>query len=410
MVAAAIEAEFEAARESAGHDTDPMLLRPTFDDDGQRVGSASVPPLISFGEAYQRYLDDPTRSWSPSTREAYETCRRVAVSVIGEHRPMASLGRTDCRELLDVLRFLPRNASKLFPRLTPRQASEQAKQSAGISIISAANANAILGNLSTFFNWAVNEELLGKNPTRGLRLPDTVAKRDKRFPFSSEQLKRIFNAPLYVGCLDGERGYNKLGPERPHNARFWIPLIALHTGARLGEICQLDVTDIRLVRGIPCMVVSATSQVGSRDKRLKTGASDRVIPLHQRLLDCGLLAFAEQKRRDGATKLFDDIEVGNTGSRSVAFSKWFTQFLRNCEARRERTSFHSFRHNFRDELRSARIDHDIAMLLGGWTTGGTSRAVSENYGSGHQVEALHHAVAKLSFSAIDLQHLALHAR
>jgi hypothetical protein len=41
---------------------------------------------------------------------------------------------------------------------------------------------------------------------RGLRIPDEVAKRDKRNPFSPEQLRAIFNAPLYRGCLDGERG------------------------------------------------------------------------------------------------------------------------------------------------------------------------------------------------------------
>ena len=37
-------------------------------------------------------------------------------------------------------------------------------------------------------------------------MPDPVNKRDKRLPFSREQLHAIFNAPLYRGCSDGERG------------------------------------------------------------------------------------------------------------------------------------------------------------------------------------------------------------
>jgi integrase len=115
--------------------------------------------------------------------------------------------------------------------------------------------------------------------------------------------------------------------------------------------------------------VSLRSLNGTTDKQLKTTASDRLIPVHPILIECGLLHFAEAKRRAGEKKLFDDIETGSTGSRPVAFSKWFTQFLRACGAQRSRTSFHSFRHNFRDELRAARIDHDIALLLGGWTTG-----------------------------------------
>ena len=146
-------------------------------------------------------------------------------------------------------------------------------------MISAANANVNLANLSSFLNWAVNEELLVRNPMRGLRLPDEVGKRDKRHPFSAEQLRLIFNAPLYRGCQDGERGYAKPGNHRPQSSRFWVPLIAIHSGLRLGEITQLDVADIRSLDGIQCFVISDTSLVGCSDKSLKTGASERVVPI-----------------------------------------------------------------------------------------------------------------------------------
>jgi len=239
--------------------------------------------------------------------------------------------------MLDVLRFLPANAGKLFPKLSPREASERARLRGDIRVISAANANSLMSNMSSFLNWAVNEELITRNPARGPRLPDPINKRDKRLPFSSDQLQAIFNAPLFRGCVDGGRGYNKVGDRRPRNARFWVPLIALFTGARLGEICQLDTTDVRTVDGVDCIVVSLRSLVGSTDKQLKTTASDRLIPIHPTLIDCGLLRFAEAKRQAGEKKLFDDIEIGSTGSRPVAFSKWFTQFLRACGAQRSRT-------------------------------------------------------------------------
>ena len=223
---------------------------------------------------------------------------------------MSSLSRVHCRDLLDVLRFLPSNASKRFPKLSPRQASERAREVSGIATISVANANSIMSNLSTFLNWAVNEEMLMRNPARGLRMPDQVAKRDKRLPFSPEQLRIIFDAPLYRGCLDGERGYAKQGNQRPRNARFWVPLIALFTGARLGEICQLDVADVCRVDGIDCFAITQATLVGSTDKRLKTGASERSIPIHPVLIRCGLLHFVNEKRRDGETKMFGDIESG----------------------------------------------------------------------------------------------------
>jgi integrase len=417
-VVARIEMEIEQSRARAGMTVDETLILPLRDDPPVHPVAIPLAPTTSveslrpltFGAAYRNYIDDPTRAWTANTREAYETCRKLAIAVIGEAVPIASISRTHCRDFLDVLRFLPANAGKLFPKHSPREASERARKHSGIKIISAANANSLMSNMSSFLNWAVNEELIARNPARGLRLPDPVNKRDKRLPFAGEQLHAIFNAPLFRGCVDGERGYNKVGNQHPRNARFWVPLIALFSGARLGEICQLDVTDIRTVDGISCIVVSQRSLVGSTDKQLKTSASDRLIPVHPTLIDCGLLHFAEGKRKAGKTKLFDDIETGSTGSRPVAFSKWFTQFLRACGAQQRRTSFHSFRHNFRDELRAARVDHDIAMLLGGWTTGSSRTAVSENYGSGYRVEALNEAMVRLAFEHVDVRHLALTAR
>ena len=164
-------------------------------------------------------------------------------------------------------------------------------------MISAANANVNLANLSSFLNWAVNEELLDRNPMRGLRLPDNVGKRDKRHPFSAEQLRSIFNAPLYRGCQDGDRGYAKPGNHHPRNFRVWVTLLALHSGMRLGEITQLDVADIRSFEGIPCFVISEASLVGCSDKNLKTGASERIVPIHRSLIECGFLDYVEEQRK-----------------------------------------------------------------------------------------------------------------
>lgn len=421
---AQVEAEIEHSRWMAGLPHDQTLFEPSPDDAAARRPTirdtapieqvATTPPVqpssLTFGDAYERYLADPTQAWSARTRETYETSRKLAISVIGKDVPMHTLARAHCRDYIDVLRFMPRNAAKRFPKLPARQAADRARKRGDTDLISAANANACIANLSTFLNWAVNEELLGRNPIRGLRLPDETAKKDKRFPFSPEQLRAIFDAPLYRGCLDGERGYAKPGDERPRNARFWVPLIGLHTGMRLNEICQLDVADVRMVDGIRCFVITGDSIAGSSDKNLKTDASERLMPIHQKLIDCGLLHFVEEKRRSGQMKLFEEIDPGTKGVRAVAFSKWFTQFLRSCGAYQPRTCFHSFRHNFRDELRDARVDHDLAMALGGWTSGSGKRGASENYGNGHRVGALNEAVSALTFRDIDISHLAWNAR
>ena len=212
-VSADLIAEIERARADAGLTADETLVRPCPDDPINPSGRTMAPPPtpesptpLTLAEAYRRYIDDPTRAWSSSTREAYETIRKLAIAVLGASTPVVAVSRAHCRDLLDVLRFLPANASKRFPKLTPRAAAELARTRGDIRTISAANANSLMSNMSSFLNWCVAEEVIGRNPARGLRLPDPVSKRDKRSPFSKNQLHAIFNAPLYVGCVDGDRG------------------------------------------------------------------------------------------------------------------------------------------------------------------------------------------------------------
>ena len=65
-------------------------------------------------------MTDPTQAESARTREAYGTRRRLAVSIIGKDVPIRSHARARCRDYIDVLRFMPRNAAKRFSKLTAR--------------------------------------------------------------------------------------------------------------------------------------------------------------------------------------------------------------------------------------------------------------------------------------------------
>jgi len=307
-VSASIEAEFELSKQKAGLPVDATLIRPLLNDENNdahgfteegdlltETASIIRSSGITLAEAYQRYMDDPTRAWSASTRQAYETTRTVALALFGPDTFIRDISRVEVREFIDVLRFLPKNAVKLFPHLTLREAAERALSDGSVSRITSAHANTYLGNLSTFLNWAVIEEMIDRNPARGLRLPDEVARRDKRHPFSVRQLEQIFHAPIYTGCVNGEQGWASTGDVCPQNARYWVPLIALHTGMRLNEICQLDVADVRFTDRLPCIHITSSSLAGSKDKTLKTGISERVIPVHQTLLELGLIHFVERK-------------------------------------------------------------------------------------------------------------------
>jgi integrase len=413
QIAASVEQDFEVARQRAEMAIDThLLMRPTPQPAVPIVASSSIVEPVkvrsSLREAYDAYMADPTRDWSPRTRMAYETTRRLALAILGEDTPIRSITRAQCRELIDVLRWLPSNASKRFPGVGPVEIAARAKAEHLPSLISPANINTYLNKLCGVFNWAAKEELIDRNPALGLKVPDPTLRRDKREPFSTKQLRAIFSAPLYTGCRDDEHGYATPGPNRPRNARFWIPLVGMFAGLRLNEACQLDVGDIRIVEGVACFAITASANTPTSDKRLKTASSERLVPVHPELLALGFMDFVAQRTRSGNTKLFGEVALGVTGYRSATFSAWFARFCAKAGASTKKTCYHSFRHVFRDALREGHVERDIALALGGWTRPGGSgglASVSDAYGSGYRVGTLFDAIGKVRYPDIDLSHL-----
>jgi integrase len=406
LIAAAIERDFEAARSTAGLIVDQTILSGFAHNEAAPSDikeEAIAGPTL--GELYDAYMGDPTRDWSPTTRMAYQTTRRIVLAILGEETPIRSVTRAQCREMIEVLRWQPRNASKLFPGLSPVEIAAKAKAEQRTDLINAANLNTYLNKLGGVFNWAVKEEVIDRNPAQGLRVPDPTLRRDKRLPFSTAQLRAIFAAPLYTGCRDGQNGYATPGDCRPRNARFWMPLISLYSGLRLNEACQLDVSDIRMIENIACFVVTASSEIDTTDKRLKTASSQRVVPVHPELLSLRFTEFVAQCKRAGETKLFGEVALGATGYRSTTFSAWFARFAAKAGASSSKTCFHSCRHSFRDALREGQVPRDIALALGGWSAPGGAASVSDAYGSGYRIATLFDGISRVRYPDLDLSHL-----
>jgi integrase len=326
------------------------------------------------------------------------------LDVLGSEAPIRNITREECREFLNLLVRMPAFADKRYRGLSLREAVAAAAEQPEVRIITAANVNAHLIRFNAVMNWALDEGYIERNPARRLRISDPVPRRDKRHPFSARQLQAIFAAPLYTGCEDDWCGYAKRGEQRPRRSRFWVPLIALFSGMRLNEICQLDTADVVLVEGIECFRVTANSRSQS-GKRIKTAASERLVPVHPELQRIGFHTYVNDRLGAGDLKLFPDLRVSSLGYHSVTFSKWFTRFLRSADAAVERTCFHSFRHNFRDALREAKVPREIALLLGGWASSGGASAIADIYGNGVAVSHLAEYLAQVRYACLSLAHL-----
>jgi integrase len=249
------------------------------------------------------------------------------------------------------------------------------------------------------WGWALQEEFLDRNPAAGLKVaaPETDPRHARR-PFSVEQLTRIFSAPLYTGCKDDRSGYAQPGPKVVRRGRFWVPLLSLFSGCRMNELCQLAVDDVVERDGVPVILIKPDPEAG---QTVKTEAGRRVVPVHPELARCGFLKHVEAARKARHDRLFPELKQDRRGYYSDHFQKWFSRFVAKAGARAPRTSFHSFRHNFRDALREANVSRDATLALGGWSAGGTE----EIYGDGLRPKTLARAMAKVRYPGLDLSHL-----
>jgi len=178
--------------------------------------------------------------------------------------------------------------------------------------------------ISTFLCWLYENDYCTENYSNNISNIVKTTKKQGKEPYTHDQLFKLFNSD-----------YNKL-----EDKYYWIPLIGLHTGARINEICQMDKSDVKKIDGIWCFdIMSSNINNGDDKKRVKRESSKRVIPIHQKLMELGFLDYVNS--RSNKKKLFDVTYTVTNGYSGSVGSYWL-RYQEKCGLSGN-VSFHSFR-------------------------------------------------------------------
>ena len=329
-----------------------------------RVGS-SLPTLqsIPISKGIELFLEEKPKDIRTKTYWEIETSLNLMVKGLGDIE-MGRINQEMGTTLKSQLRKLPKNSSKL-PQYKDKDFHELVKMEVK-DTISDTTVNKHLTHLSSFMDWSKRHGYSNLNPFQGLKIKRNISARDAIDPFSEQELKVLFFKHAY---LDQTKIENK------KYAYYWVPLISLFSGMRLNEICSLYIDNVREISGNHrekrwCFDI--LEELNRPQKKLKNLSSRRVVPIHETLLDLGLIDFIKllksvkyPNREWKEKRLFEELPFGE-GSFARNVSRWWnSRYLPKHDLKTPKKNFHSLRHTVSNHLKQKGVEpHFINELLG----------------------------------------------
>jgi integrase len=326
---------------------------------------------ITLDKAFEEFLMNSRGEWK-STGGMEDNYRKIYFPIFKELVGGIScdqLTKAHINDYIKLVQSLPANKTKKpeYRGMTVRDfLKSPAKVGDGLEPLTKKK---YLNNMSRFFKWLrTNDYTLVdlELPFSNVKIKKTRSV-DQRSAYTSTDIRKLFNSNEYTKGLHKQASH------------FWVPLIALYTGARLNEICQLSAQDIKFDKTTSRWVFDINEDTDDDpNKSLKMRFHARLVPIHERLLALGLLDFVSSQKKQKHKKLFPELTYVRTANKyGDKLQRWFnrTYTQKSCGITTKETSFHSLRHTVITHLVNEQgIDpNKIAVGMGQTPQGGVTQ-------------------------------------
>ncbi len=245
-----------------------------------------------------------------------------------------------------------------------------------------ANIKVKLSRLRTIFSYAASNAIIQTNPAEGVTVLVKGDEGTPRIPFSAASLKLLFGGPVHAAGVRPSGGKGE--------AAYWLPLLAIYTGARLEELGQLRVIDL-IDESYPtegdafAMEKFIHIQSDADDNlKVKNAGSVRKVPVHGELARSGFLRFVEHQKATGQERLFPDLKPNKYGRLTAKWGEWFSGYRKECGVSHKGLVFHSFRHTFKHWARHVGIIEGVQRQI----MGHSDKDVADGYGDGYSLHQI----------------------
>lgn len=290
--------------------------------ESMNIGRTPAPRIVAksmpFSQVMAAYLDEKKRDNAPQT--------------------IVEKGRT-YKDFLDIFGDLDLNLYTKGEMVQWKTAD--LKRGLGTNRI-----NKRLGQMNDLFKWSIAHGHYTVHPTSpvdGLFISSKGklgAQVEHYEPFSNDELAAIFSSTY--------------PEEMPKPDHYWLPIVALFTGARREEIASLKASNVKKVDGVSCFLIEGG----------KTADARRVVPVHSQLEGLGFMKYAQHLQSMGQELLFPYLNDGANG-RGKNAGRQFAKLLDKRQIKDERKVFHSFRHTLITRLHATGANPAHVMQIAG---------------------------------------------
>lgn len=330
----------------------------SFDFSPQKHAAPSNKPKAKYtlDEIGQKFIDMHMKEklWDENTRKEKLSYISTLQEIVGDKFNILEMDAEGARNVRDIVQKIPVNRSKKakIKNLSLMKAIEVK----GLEPIAPATVKKYLDCYKSLFGWCMNECYIDRNPFQTIKGRVALKKPDEeRGEFSEEQIKTMLEE------LDSRRLAKK-------DYAYWGTLIGIYTGARVNEVAQIMLDDIKQDNGVWYFDMN-----DDEGKKLKNKASRRKVPIHQSLLDRGLIEHRDTLKKKRKDRLLHELTFCPKNGYGRNLSRFFNQtFLVKLGMKSKQHVFHSLRHTVVTRLTQAGHDEKKVKAIIGHTQSGTA--------------------------------------
>ena len=314
-----------------------------------KIASSGETNSLSLSALSQAHLESrKDRGFNSATLMAYNASYSLLIEILDDPN-IQEINHECARKFVSCLKKIPPTRFKKHKEYS----ITELLRIKGLKIMSHQTIVKHFERVSALINWAVNQGYLERNVFKG----------KLEMPKQSEEIQKFFT-DTEVGKILGD-DLNDASFKRGRPERFWVVVLGAFSGARLNEICQLDVSDIKNQEGLWLFDINDSSE----DKKIKSKSSLRTVPLHPKILDMGFLDYVEEIRLKGEKKLFPAFKYKEETGYCHHISNWFRGYLKKLGIKKKGKNFHSLRHTVINKLLTNQVYEPFIKELVGHSSG-----------------------------------------